>query len=240
MNVMIIGGTSGMGLGLARHYLGQGARVAICGRDLGCVDPVIRAHAQLRQYEFDIADRERVEAAVTDFACGGLDLLVVSAGCHADAAALAADPALGARMLATNVSGLTYAFDAAARMMKSGQLVAIASVAGLMRDYPGGSLYSANKRAVIALCGLYRKTLAPFGLHVGVVVPGYVDTAKLRELNGGDAGGKPFLVSEADAVARIAAAIGARADMTVFPWQMQWLVRLFNALPLGLRRLRRK
>lgn len=238
MNVMIIGGTSGMGLGLAMHYLGQGARVAVCGRDLGRIDPAIRA--RICAYQFDIADRGEVESAVEDFGRGGLDLLVVSAGCYADAAALAADPSLGARMLATNVSGLTYAFDAAARVMKAGQLVAIASIAGLMRDYPGGSLYSANKRTVIALCSLYRKTLAPVGIHVGVVVPGYVDTAKLRELNGGDAGSKPFLLSEADAVARIAAAIAARADMTVFPWQLHCLVRLFNALPLGLRRLRRK
>jgi short-subunit dehydrogenase involved in D-alanine esterification of teichoic acids len=32
MNVMIMGGTSGIGLGLAQHYWRQGARVAICGR----------------------------------------------------------------------------------------------------------------------------------------------------------------------------------------------------------------
>ncbi len=233
MNVMIIGGTSGMGLGLARHYLKQGARVAVCGRD------VSKADAQLVAYEFDIAERALVDAAVESFARDGLDLLVVSAGCYGDAAALAADPGVAGRMMATNVRGLMNAFDAGARVMRrGGQLAAIASVAGLLRDYPGASLYSANKRAVIALCGLYRKTLE--GIDVTVIVPGYVDTARLRELNGGDASGKPFLVSEARAVENIARAIAARRETAVFPWQMLWLIRLFNLLPVFLRRLRRK
>ncbi|MFP5393095.1 MAG: SDR family NAD(P)-dependent oxidoreductase [Gammaproteobacteria bacterium] len=243
MNVMIIGGTSGIGLALARHYLGQGARVGICGRDLTRVDPALRQQAALHAFEFDIADRAAVTTAVDAFATGGLDLLIVSAGCYADAAALAADPALGLRMQATNVHGLTHSFDAGAAAMRArgtGRLVAIASIAGLIRDYPGGSLYSANKRAVIALCDVYRKTLAPFGIGVTVVVPGYVDTARLRELNGGDARAKPILMSEETAVRHISTAIEAGKAVHVFPWQLHALVRLFNAMPLGLRRLRRK
>jgi NAD(P)-dependent dehydrogenase (short-subunit alcohol dehydrogenase family) len=241
MNVMIIGGTSGIGLALARHYLARQARVAVCGRDLGRLDPTLRE--QFTAYEFDIGERDQVTAAIGDFAQGGLDLLVVCAGQYAGAPALAADPELGLRMAATNVSGLVYAFDAAAQHMKSartGQLVAIASVAGLLREYPGGSLYSTNKRTVIALGDLYRKTLQPLGIDVSTVVPGYVDTAKLRELSGGDARGKPFLMSEEEAVERIARAIAMRAPVTVFPWQLHWMIRVFNAMPMGLRRLRQK
>lgn len=231
MNVMIIGGTSGIGLGLARHYLELGARVAVCGRDLNRVDAPLRA--RFVTYELDIAERPKVDAAVEDFARGGLDLLIVSAGFYT------ADPALAQRMMATNVHGLVHAFDAGARVMRQGaQLAAIASVAGLIRDYPGASLYSANKRTVIALCELYRRTLK--GIDVSVIVPGYVDTAKLRELSGGDASHKPFLVSEARAVEIIARAIAARRDKVVFPWQLHWMIRAFNLLPVSLRRLRRK
>ena len=118
--------------------------------------------------------------------------------------------------------------------------MAVASIAGLQRDYPGGSVYSASKRAAIAICEAYRKALAPFGIAVTVIVPGYVDTARLRELNGGDARGKPFLMSEDEAVQRIAAAIARRDERYVFPWQMHALVRLFNLLPLALKRLRKK
>jgi len=243
-HVMIIGGTSGIGLGLARHYAGQGARVAICGRHPDKVAglPLMR-DGRVTAHVCDIADRARVAAVVADFAAGGLDLLIVTAGQYTDAAAIARDPAATLPVLRVNVGGLDHAFSAGAEAMMArghGHLVAVASIAGLQRDYPGGSVYSASKRAAIAICDAYRKALAPFAIAVTVIVPGYVDTARLRELNGGDASGKPFLMHEDEAVQRIAAAIARRDQRYVFPWQMHALVRLFNLLPLALKRLRKK
>jgi short-subunit dehydrogenase len=244
VKLMVIGSTSGIGLALALHYAGQGAQVAICGRDLARVDPAIRArHPGLQLYQLDIADQDSVAAAIAGFAGGALDTLIVTAGFYADADALAQHPEEGAAMLRTNIGGLHNAFDAAARVMmgrKAGHLVAVASVAGLLRDHPGASLYSANKRLVISLCELYRKTLAPFAIAVTVIVPGYIDTARLRELNNGDASHKPYLMSEAKAVEHMVKAIDTRARRSVFPWQLHWMVAAFNCLPLSLRRLRKK
>lgn len=247
-HVMIIGGTSGIGLALARHYAGAGARVAVCGRDpariAGLPTPTpLAANESVQAYACDIADRAQVAEVVADFATGGLDLLIVTAGQYADAAAIADNPRSALPVLRVNVGGLDHAFAAAAEAMIArggGHLVAVASIAGLQRDYPGGSVYSATKRAAIAICDAYRKALAPFAIAVTAIVPGYVDTARLRELNGGDAGGKPFLMSEAEAVRRIAAAIARRDARCVFPWQMHALVRLFNLLPPALKRLRKK
>lgn len=244
MRVMIIGGTSGIGLGLARHYAAQGAQLALCGRDTARLDGhPLGSDARVRTCQFDIADRDAVERAVRDFGAEGLDLLVVTAGQYADAAGLAADPSLGPALVQTNIAGLVHAFEAAGALMRRqghGQLVAVASIAGLLKDYPGGSLYSASKRAAIAVCDAYRKALAPYGIAVTTLVPGYVDTARLRELNGGDARAKPFLMSEEESVARMAEAIGRRAARCVFPWRLHWLVRVFNLLPLRLQRLRKK
>lgn len=244
MKIMIIGGTSGIGLALAGHYQARGAALALCGRDVGRLDghPLARA-ARVRTIALDIGDRAAVHAAVRAFGADGIDMLIVTAGQYADAAGLAADPNLGPALVQTNIAGLVHAFDAAADLMRAqrrGQLVAVASIAGLQKDYPGGSLYAASKRAAIAMCDTYRKALAPFGIAVTTLVPGYVDTARLRELNGGDASAKPFLQTEAAAVARMAAAIDARAERCVFPWQLHLLVRLFNLLPLRLKRLRKK
>ena len=244
MRIMIIGGTSGIGLALAVHYAGKGAQLALCGRDIARLDghPLAR-DPQVSAYEFDIADRAALARAVQDFGQGGLDMLIVTAGQYADAAGLAVRPELGLTLVRTNVVGLVQAFDAAVPLMRQqgyGQLVAVASIAGLLEDYPGGSLYSASKRAVMALCDTYRKALAPFGIAVTTLVPGYVDTARLRELSGGNAGARPFLQTETDAVKRMADAIERRAERCIFPWQLHLLVRLFNRLPLRLRRLRRK
>jgi short-subunit dehydrogenase len=120
-----------------------------------------------------------------------------------------------------------------------GHLVALASIAGLLRDYPGVSLYSITKRTVIALCDSYRKALASYGVTVSTIVPGYVDTTRLRELNSGDARTKPFLRTEAEAVAQITYAIEHRIATHIFPWQLHWMIKAFNCLPASLRRLRK-
>ncbi|MBB3220226.1 hypothetical protein [Pseudoduganella umbonata] len=71
-------------------------------------------------------------------------------------------------------------------------------------------------------------------------MPGYVDTAHLRELNGGDARRKPFLQTEARAVSRMVAAIARREAQCIFPWQLHMLIRLFNCLPRSVQSLRKK
>lgn len=242
MNVMVIGGTSGIGLALARHYLEQGASVLVAGRDLGRLEAGLTdSQPRLRGCQVDIGDRAALAAALDG--AGQLDLLIVTAGMYADSTAIQAEPALALRMLHTNVTGLNQAFELAALKMKGqggGQLVAVASVAGLLSDYPGASMYSATKRAVMVICDNYRKALAPYGIAVTALVPGYIDTVALRALNRGDASHKPFLLSEAEAVRTMVKAIGERTARRVFPWQMHVLVGMFNLLPARWRRVRRK
>lgn len=244
MKVMIIGGTSGIGLALAEHYASQGATLALCGRDVRRLDGhPLQTHERIMLFEFDIADRPALQQAMRRFGENGLDLLIVTAGQYTDAAAIAARPDVTLPVVRTNIGGLYHAFDTAADVMRRqghGQLVAVASIAGLLDDYPNASLYSASKRAAIAICDAYRKALAPFGITVTTIVPGYIDTAALRALNGGDASRKPFLQTEAQAVARMADAIEGRVERCVFPWQLHWQVRVFNMLPRALQRLRKK
>ncbi len=252
MKVMIIGGTSGIGLALALHYLKRGDTVAVCGRDLQRLPPDLPArHPLLHCYQFDIAHRPAVADAIDKFCAlapsatsriSSIDLLIVSAGVYFNTRSHELGEAATLAMLQTNVSGLNHAFElAGAKMLQqqSGHLVAISSIAGLLHDYPGASLYSATKRGVLSLCDTYRIGLKPFSIAVTAVVPGYIDTAKLRALNDGDASAKAFIVSEAQAVERISKAIEQRRNVLIFPWQMRWLVALLNLLPRALLRLRR-
>jgi NADP-dependent 3-hydroxy acid dehydrogenase YdfG len=243
MKVLIIGGTSGIGWALAEHYLQAGHEVAVSGRDITKVKPeASKNHPKLILYQFDIADRVALISAIQDFSNSRIDLLIVSAGFYFNDRHHRLDEATSLRMLQTNVSGLSHAFEIAGEIMlqqKSGHLAAISSMAGLLKDYPGASLYSATKRSVIDICATYRKALAPFSIAVTTIIPGYINTEKLRQLNNGDASHKPFLLSEQQAVSRIVKAIAQRDELCVFPWQMHWLIRLLNVLPKQLLKLRK-
>ncbi|MEO8298114.1 MAG: SDR family NAD(P)-dependent oxidoreductase [Burkholderiales bacterium] len=232
---LIIGGTRGMGRALAEHYLAQGMAVTVCGRhpDVLAGSSLAR-HPNLTVVALDIGDAAAVARVVAQAAAPTLDLLVVTAGLYFNTRTHPLDEATTLQMLATNVTGLANALEAGARCMLAqghGQMAAIASVAGVLKDYPGASTYSATKRSVLSLCDTYRKALAPFGVAVTAIAPGYVDTERLRELNGGNARHKPFLVSEAQAVQRISQAIAERQAVCQFPWPMHALVRLINLLP---------
>jgi short-subunit dehydrogenase len=243
MRILIIGGTSGIGWALAEHYLQAGHDVGITGRDITKINAdACKKYVQLQRYQFDVTDQAALISAIHDFSNPHIDLLIVSAGFYFNDRHHLMDEDTTQRMLQTNVTAVALAFELAAEKMllqKSGHLVAISSMAGLLKDYPGASLYSATKRSVIDLCNTYRKALAPFSISVTALVPGYINTAKLRQLNHGDASHKPFLLSEQQAVAHIVKAIAQRVRMCAFPWQMRWLIRFLNCLPRQLLRLRR-
>lgn len=235
MRVLIIGGTSGIGLALAVHYLQQGDTVAICGRSPQRVDPaLVHQYPQLQIYALDIADKPRLAEVINTFGLESLDLVIVCAGVYYSNRdhALSAEQTL--QILHTNVSGLNNAFELAAEKMlhqQSGHLVAIASVAGLLNQYPGATAYAASKRHVLNLCDSYRQILKPFSITVTAIAPGYINTARLRALNEGDISRKPFLVSENAAVQRITTAISQRQALLIFPWPMRITVWLLNGLP---------
>ena len=241
MKVLIIGGTSGIGLALAIHYLNQGDAVAVCGRDVNRVCTSIKEqHKKLSLFEFDIADKGDIANALNCFAKNGLDLLIVSAGFYFNNRKQKLNEATSLRMIQTNISGLNHAFELTAERMleqKYGHLVAISSIAGLVEDYPGASLYSATKRSVISLCDTYRIALSPFSIAVTAIVPGYINTAKLRELNNGDASHKRFILSENEAVKQIVYAIDHRLSIHVFPSKLKYIVQILNLMPKLIRQL---
>jgi NADP-dependent 3-hydroxy acid dehydrogenase YdfG len=232
MEVLILGGTRGLGLALAHHYLALGAMVTVCGRDPGRLQGQRFSQPQnVRCVGVDITDPVALRALFAE--AGDLDLLIVTAGVYFNSRHVTLDPASTLSLLRTNVSGLSHALELASQRMLqqgTGQIAALSSMAGLLSDYPGASVYSATKRTVISLCDTYRRALRPFGIAVTVIAPGYVDTARLRELNGGDASHKPFLMSESEAVARIAAAIARRQAVCIFPWQLRLATRVVNRL----------
>ena len=81
MNIFITGGTSGIGLALARFYAAKGHRVGVCGRNTARIDRSDEVNKLLLAYQLDVCDKDALTVAVEVFCANkGLDMMIVAAG----------------------------------------------------------------------------------------------------------------------------------------------------------------
>jgi 3-oxoacyl-[acyl-carrier protein] reductase len=188
MTALVTGGTSGIGLGAAQRLAVEGAAVFVLGRDPARLDDALaRLRAAVPDARFDgvaadVTDVTAVSAATERAAqmTGRLDVLVAAAGIDGEGRdVLDLDPANFGRVLATNVTGMFVAAQAAARRMvadgRGGSIVLIASVNGLAAE-PGFADYNASKGGAVLLARSMARDLAGRGVRVNAVCPGYVRT----------------------------------------------------------------
>ena len=67
MNIFITGGTSGIGLALARFYAAEGHRVGVCGRNTARIDRNDEVNKLLYAYQLDVYDKDALTVAVEVF-----------------------------------------------------------------------------------------------------------------------------------------------------------------------------
>ena len=240
MNVFIVGGTSGIGLSLAKYYADQNHRVGLCGRNPEKLpSEFLSDYDSIEVFQCDATNKEKLDKTLGNFSKEGLDLCFFSAGVYTNSrkADLTLDQSL--EMIDVNILGLCNTFDVAKNKMipnGHGHLAAISSVAGLFDD-PGASLYSKTKQSIIKIAEAYDLALKPQGIDVTVLAPGYVSTDKLKELNNNDISNKPFVISTEEAVKEIDFALTHKMFLHTFPWQMRWVKALLQLLPKRLQNL---
>lgn len=134
----------------------------------------------------DVSDPAQVKQMVRDVnkTLGGPDVLVNNAGIVRDEYLLMLNPETLDRCMELNVKGYFYCAQQAVLKMfrkKSGVVVNISSVSGSFA-LPGQSVYSATKGAVNAMTRTMAKELAPYGIRVNAVAPGFIETDMLDAL----------------------------------------------------------
>ncbi len=185
--VLVTGGSSGLGLAIARCFSSAGARVVIAARTAETLE---QAAASLRQQggevlavPADIRQQSEVESligkSVEHF--GKLDVLVNNAGSSARGAAIETTAEEFAELMDLNFTALVRCTRAAMpELLKSrGHLVNIGSLAGKTAARYMGA-YSATKFAVSAYSQQLRLELGPQGLHVLLVSPGPISRDEPR------------------------------------------------------------
>jgi 3-oxoacyl-[acyl-carrier protein] reductase len=188
---IVTGGATGIGRAIVDALARDGAYVAVVARNLeraeaACAE--VRAQGgRAEAFVADIADEAQVGAAFDAVLKGmsRLDILVNNSGVTRDGLLLRMTDLQWNEVLDTNLKGTFHCCRAAARTLlkqKSGRIVNIASVVGLMGN-PGQANYAASKAGVIGLTRALAREFAPRGVTVNAVAPGYIRTAMTDALN---------------------------------------------------------
>lgn len=197
-SVLITGGGSGLGEGIARHLAARGARVTITGRRADKVQAVAAsigpaAHAVVGDVT-DAADRARMIAEAVDHG-GGLHGLVNNAANMLRGPITDLAEADVQALLNTNVvAGMMLTGLAVPHLERDGGAVLFFGSVHTRRSYPGASTYAASKGAVEVLARVLAAELGPRRIRVNCVIPGAVPT----ELNI-----RAGLYTEAEHIARL-------------------------------------
>ena len=241
MKIFITGASSGIGNALAHEYAKRFADTgAIIGLAARRSEHLQQLASELQNeykitcaiYPLDVRDATALETAAADFMQqhGTPDIVIANAG--VSRGTLTADKTDFKAIQAIfdiNVMGLVYTFQpfiAAMKLAGQGQLVGVASVAGI-RGIPGSGAYSASKAAVISYCESLRTEMQHFNINVSTIAPGYIRTP-MTELNPYK---MPFLM-DADVFAhKFANAVEAKVRFKIIPWQMGCVARLMRFIP---------
>ena len=187
---IVTGAGRGIGKACALILAEDGASVALSGRDQARLEAMVVTVEALGVGALAVSgDVSRVQdverlVAETRERFGRIDVLVNNAGIIRDALLIRMKDEDWDEVLAVNLKGAFYTSRACARVMmrqRSGRIINIASVAGLMGN-AGQVNYSAAKAGLLGLTKAAARELAHWGILVNAVAPGLIDTDILTSL----------------------------------------------------------
>jgi NAD(P)-dependent dehydrogenase (short-subunit alcohol dehydrogenase family) len=177
---VISGGTSGIGLACARRLHEEGARVWILGTSERTVGAALaELPAGIHGSVCDVSDEPAVEATVAEAAAalGQIDVAVCNAGVDGQGVgALDLDVATLRRVLDVNVVGVFLLARACARLMTSGSAIVVNASVNALRPEAGFLDYNVSKAGAAMVTRSLALDLAPRGIAVSAILPGYVPT----------------------------------------------------------------
>jgi NADP-dependent 3-hydroxy acid dehydrogenase YdfG len=186
---LITGGSTGIGLAIARAFLDEGARVAITGRDekkLRLAADSLAAGKRLLTSAGDVGDPAQVEAGVGRVLAqfGGIDIVVNNAGLNLkERTVRELTPDRWRLLIQANLDGVFYVTHAVLPHMlerRDGLFIFISSIAGKRASPLGGAAYAASKFGMSALGLCFAAEEKDSGVRVSVIYPGEVDTPILE------------------------------------------------------------
>lgn len=182
---IVTGGGTGIGRAIALALAAEGCGVALCGRRVEPLNETAAAAgalgARCTVASLDVTDSAAVAAFVSETAkaAGSIDILVNNAGVTRDNLLMRMSDEEWRTVIDTNLTGAFNFSKAVVRPMmrqRSGSIVSIASIVGETGN-AGQCNYAASKAGIIAFTKSLAKEVAPRGVRVNAVAPGFVKSA---------------------------------------------------------------
>lgn len=170
-SVVIVGGTSGIGLGLARAYANRGEHVVITGRDAERCDGIAAGiSATVGTCALDLAEPERIAESLE--AVGAVDRLVLAAIERDQNTVADYDLARATRLVTLKLVGYTEVVHALSSRLTAEASILLFGGQALRRPYPGSTTITTVNGGIEGLVRTLAVQLAPIrvnGIHPGVV-----------------------------------------------------------------------
>ncbi|MDJ0726552.1 MAG: 3-oxoacyl-[acyl-carrier-protein] reductase [Prochloraceae cyanobacterium] len=182
---IVTGGSRGIGASVALSLAEVGAKVAVnYARSADAAEAIVKkitdAGGEAIALQADVSQAEDADRLIqqTKEKFGRIDILVNNAGITRDTLLIRMKPEDWQAVIDLNLTGVFLCTKAVSKIMlkqKSGRIINITSVAGLMGN-PGQANYSAAKAGVIGFTKTVAKELASRGITVNAVAPGFIAT----------------------------------------------------------------
>lgn len=233
--VWIVGASSGIGRATAERLHALGARVAVSARNAAALEDYTRGRAGTWSLPAEAGEPGALKHAAGQLlhAAGRIDLAVYCAGHYSPQRATAYDLQQMLQHQQVNVVGALHFLDAVLPPLltqsAAGQpahLSLVASVAGY-RGLPKALAYGPTKAALINLAEVLHLDLAPLGIGVSIVNPGFVRTP----LTAANSFEMPALIEPEEAARQIIAGWQAGAFEIHFPKRFTRWMKLMRLLP---------
>ena len=182
-NVLITGGSRGIGAATVRRFAARGDRVWFLYEKEHAAAQAVAEETGATAICADVADGEAVRAAFCQ--CPDVDILICNAGISVPGLMSMLPEESWDRLFDVNVKGVYHCINAAMSAFlrkQSGSIVTVSSMWGVT----GGSCeaaYSATKGAIIALTKALAKELGPSGIRVNCVAPGVILTDMCADID---------------------------------------------------------
>jgi NAD(P)-dependent dehydrogenase (short-subunit alcohol dehydrogenase family) len=179
---VVTGGSAGIGVGAAKRFAQEGARVFITGRDRVRLDHAVteigRGTIGLQGDASSLADIDRIYATITESA-GHIDVLLVNAGFYEFGKLGEITEQHFDKTFDTNVRGVLFAVQKALPLLSQGASVILTGSIASIKGFEALSVYSASKAAVRSFARGWMLDVKTRNIRVNVLSPGHIDTPGL-------------------------------------------------------------